>query len=761
MKKDEVKRLFDNVAKFGFDEFARLFQNVANKEYISLTSKSNNSKEPITLNANMIKFNPENLEVNSSVSNSMRHLLFNDESNAIDLNSKSNIDIGKIIIKNPKEKNIIKEKFSGMMNDNKAQGSNKKKDSNVSIPQQQSQSVLGTKEYFESITQNIKSILNNKVVDLHYLKNVIKLYSTFIHSNNKLIEQEDQLLLSLLTEVLVSSSSYEDFFELCNYWLYTEFLLSNEANEYYRYDTLLNDIITLIDNNRFTNLQELMDSWSSSWVKFISQIPRYNSRFIDHILSMHDLYFKTNYDLLKKQSYEKMQFNEQLPHLMSLRQIYIEIVNERKISPNDRLDFRKKLLDKFIQMSRNDYNHLNARAINFLFSSIYNISKHIDHFEEYRIRTLAIEGLKELLRITDDSIEDEHSKKTFIEQRFPLYLHLCGKENEVIDELPEVYASSCQLVKQIFDRYMKLMMNNINIFRAKQIITKCDDRCEEIVIAIIDIFYNKTNRNEERIKEDGLFIKIGSYYMKYYQLTKGVIALCTRISLRDYFVKENFILNKLNGNTNTNVINNDELSMKIIGEIDRNDSVAIYNVDSTNIDKELLGNVKHKVLIYIAGYYWYSGDNGGNGNVNSLLVLMKYYFKLFVPLSNDERLNEFDAFCRFMLGVNYPLLCFIELFKGILDFIKTSNNNNSNGPLITKENTESINMLVYVKIAFVLNEKKKNSFDEFNDNFYDRFIAFIKNEHLNSGFKENLLMKLEDAIKVSLQGKDLIMFGDL
>lgn len=715
---------------------------------------SNNSKEPITLNANMLKFDPENLDVDDddiviSMPNSM---------------NEGNIEIDKIIIKNPKEKNIIKEKIAYIVNTNNNQASNKRKESNVLVSHSQVHSVLGTKEYFESITQNIKNILNNKVIDMLYLKNVIKLYSTFIHSNNKLIEQEDQLLLSLITEVLISSSSYEHFFELCNYWLYTEYFLSKEANEYYRYDTLLNEIIILIDNNRYTNLPALLDSWEHTWVKFIAQIPRYNSRFINHILSMHDLYFKTNYDLLKKQSYEKMHFHDQLPHLMAFRQIYIEIVNERKINPNDKNDFRKKLLEKFIQMSRNDYNHLNARAINFLFTYIYNISKNIDHFEEYQIRNLAVEGLRELSRITDDSTEDDHLKKSFIEQRFPLYLHLCGKENEVIDELPEVYASSCQLVKQILNRYMKLMMNNIKIFRAKQIITKCDDRCEEIVIAIIDIFYNKPKKIEESIKDDGLFIKIGSYYAKYYQLTKGMISLCNKIPLCDFFLKENFLLGKLKGS-------NEEFQLEIFETINRNESVAIYDTD---IDKELLSAIKNKVLIYIAGYYWYTKDNtvaGSGGDMSSLVLLMRYYFNLFIPLSYDDKINEFDAFCKFMLSLKYPSLCFIELSKGILDYIKTGNNSNSNPigssssfvPIINKENIDSITIIVYMKIALFLNEKIKlsESLEEFNDAFYERFIAFIKNENQNSGLKQHLIMKLDEAIKVSLQGKDLIMFSDL
>ena len=103
-------------------------------------------------------------------------------------------------------------------------------------------------------------------------------------------------------------------------------------------------------------------------------------------------------------------------------------------------------------MSMNDYNHINARAIEFLFPNIYDI-KDTDQYEEKYIKKIAIDHLKELISIKDETSTNENKK--FIEQRFPLYLHLCGKDIEVIKEFPEVYANRGSIVKKIFDNYMK------------------------------------------------------------------------------------------------------------------------------------------------------------------------------------------------------------------------------------------------------------------------------------------------------------------
>ena len=57
-KKEEVRRLFDSLGKFSFEEYSKFFQNVANHEFLSLNVHQAKAKEPITIEQSFINYDP-------------------------------------------------------------------------------------------------------------------------------------------------------------------------------------------------------------------------------------------------------------------------------------------------------------------------------------------------------------------------------------------------------------------------------------------------------------------------------------------------------------------------------------------------------------------------------------------------------------------------------------------------------------------------------------------------------------------------------
>ena len=91
-KKEEVRRLFDSLGKFSFEEYSKFFQNVANHEFLSLNVHQAKAKEPITIEQSFINYDPTSF---LSISNPATNI----SNNAIE-------NINQIIVQNTKEKNI-------------------------------------------------------------------------------------------------------------------------------------------------------------------------------------------------------------------------------------------------------------------------------------------------------------------------------------------------------------------------------------------------------------------------------------------------------------------------------------------------------------------------------------------------------------------------------------------------------------------------------------------------------------------------------
>lgn len=712
-KKEEVRRLFESLGKFSYEEFSKFFQNIANHEFISLTFHQTKSKDPITIDPSLLKFDP--------------NILLNQDNPSTDICKEGISNIHKFIVKNTKEKVIFKKESTPLQDE-----ANKKE-----INNNNTQINISTKDYLESITQNMKTLSGTySLITVQNLKHIIKLYSTFVHSNNIIIEQEeDKIIRDLINQVSSINNSNDDFYSLCIYWLYTEYLFASESNNFYRYNRLLEEIISMTDN---INKNKNVSSYVFEYTNFISNIPYYNTKLIENILNYHNKYFTENYDLIKQLSKAKIVLVEQLPYLCPMKKIYINIIKNDRVSEKEKETLREQLLNSFINMSMNDYNHINARAIEFLFPNIYDI-KDTDQYEEKYIKKIAIDHLKELISIKDETSTNENKK--FIEQRFPLYLHLCGKDIEVIKEFPEVYANCGSIVKKIFDNYMKLMMKTLDKFNAENLISKCDDKSEEIVKCVINSIYSVKGVFDIK---DKLFRNIRSYYTKSYPtLFQGVIAICDKIPINDFYNDSNFVLEKINQNEN------EEGIYEILKILNNNSNDWIFGSEFENY----ISLVKNKVLFYILYYYRYIYNSRNNLFEEILKKLNKFFNQEFTHLSIEQEsdfIEEKNIFGK--LCVNYLS------GEGFIEMIDNFMNDGI-------DNTDNKVYDFYIEsISEVLNEKVNSDIQDdahlLGDNDYDRIVYFIKKRQSNP-IIQDVAKKFNEKIKNELRGKDLILFSDL
>ena len=443
------------------------------------------------------------------------------------------------------------------------------------------------------MSENISNLINSRSeLEPNDFKQLIKLYSIIIRTIDKIYFEQDKYFLELLEKYL--DKSYSDFFNLSSYWLYTEYLLcsdndNNETNKYKRYDEILKNIIQLLYkllNNNNINII----NYKLEFKKFISNVPLYNKIFIDFIIKFH----KLNLDLIYDESIKSLSILDILPYLENMKNIYINIINDRNLLDiKDKEEIKKNLLETFLIMTRNKKN-LSGKALIFIFNDIYTISK----FEEDIIKQFAFEGLEEIKKYTDVD-------KNKIEQRFFFYLSLCLKNKDNINKLPEVFETVNQPIREFMNNYQKVIENllkGIDQYSAEELIKKCGEKSEDIVINVIKNIYGNPNyKCEKNIEDEKLYRNIKSYYVKYCpNLIKGVIELANKIPISDFFTNYNFILNKIK-----QYENEPETINEILEQL--NSSEANKNINGNNIRNiyNYYDNINDKIFFYILYYFQY------------------------------------------------------------------------------------------------------------------------------------------------------------
>ena len=705
-KSKEAQNIFNSIGLFSFEEYSKFFQNLSNKEYMSMSEHPKKNREPISIDKSKLKFDyslPQKY----------------DDDNLPSTNDilKSNLEAKGI----PKK---IKENL------------------NKIIPKQEKG--IDMNLYLTAVSENISNLINSRSeLDIQDFKKIIKIYSTLIRINDNIYFKQDKLFLELLEKYL--NKSFSNFFELSSFWLYTEYLLcskkeNTEINIYKRYDEILKNIIQILNrliNNNNTNII----NHNLDFNKFISNVPLYNKIFIDFIIKYHRLYLDKKTEIIDEQLSKdhKMRIFKVIPYLENMKNIYINIINEKNlIELKDKEEIKKDLLENFLIMTRNKRN-LNGKALQFIFKDIYCISK----YEEEIIKKFAFEGLEEIKKLPE---EEEKNK---IDQRLFFYFFLCSKNKENITKLPEVYSEVTQPIKDYMNNKIEQLklLKGIDQYLAERIIEKCNEKSEDIVISVIKNIYGNPNyRCEKNIEEEKLYRNIKLYYMKYCpKLTRGVVELSNKIPINDFFTSYNFILNKIKQYENEperiNEIFEQLNSSEANKEINGNNLRNIYNY---------YDNINDKIIFYIL--YFYQNIKKDEFKFYKDLMI-KYHIKKLLTYKNEGKEHFKNGLDNIVKNIqkdnNINLLEILTIYDNYKDMIKNMNEMQS-------DDINNINDELDKNLINIINEKLQEQ-DIQKNKFLEEYYNKLSQEDKKI-FKDKILKNISSQAKGNL---DLILFGDI
>ena len=703
-KTEKSQNIFNSIGLFSFEEYSKFFQNLSNKEYTSMSEHPKKNRDPISIDKSKLKLDylvPQSYE---NIISSAKGIL------------KSNLEPKGI----PKK---IKESINKVV---------PKTENNISLD-----------VYLKAISENINNLINSRnELSLIEFKQLIKIYSILLRSNDKFYfeKEPDKLLLELL-EKKILVNSYNNFFNLSSFWLYTEYLLScedddieiKEITKYKRYDEILRNIIQILNKLVSKNINII--NYKKEFNNFLSNVPLYNKAFIDFIVKFHQL----NLNLINDESIKNRTISilDVLPYLENMKKIYINIINDKNLLDSKEKDeIRKSLLENFLIMTRQK-KFLSGKAVTFIFKEIYNISK----IEEESIKQFAFDGLEEIKKMTE---VDENE----INPRFIFYICLCNKNKDNIIKLPSIYEEVSQPIKEFmtkYNNYIDKILKEIDQYNAEILIEKCGEKSEDIVIKVINnIFGNPKYKFEKNIEDEKLYRNIKAYYIKYYQnLTRGVIELANKIPINDFYTNNNFILNKIKQYEN---------EPEKINEI-------FEQMNSTEKNKNILANnlrdgfsyydsINEKIFFYIL-YYYQNVKKEEFKFYKDLMV--KFHIQKLINLKKegeDNFKNELNNIANQIIKDNklnlLEILNIYDEYKDLINNIKD----------IETEEIENINKEFEKNIINILNEKLPI---ESKDKYLVEYFNKLSKDNQDK-FKTQILKNISSQAKGSL---DLIIFSDI
>ena len=723
-KTEKARNLFDSLGRFSFEEYSNFFQNLANKEYTSMSEHPKMNREPIIINKSSIKLNYT--------------------SEPTDLNLI--IPPVKDVIKSNLEPKGIPKKIKEQLNKIEP-----KDNSNINMNTYMDL-------YLQSFSENISNLLKTRgELQPNQFKQMIKVYSRLIRVNDTLYGKQDVKILSLLEKFC--DRSINSFFDLGSYWLYTEYLLSLEKgneNKCTRYDTLLKDISQFINNNpQLTN-------YPKEYSNFIANVPTYNRKFIESVITYHKTYLEKKFEEIKKTIAEnnKIKIYDILPYLENMKIIYINLnLNKKLIDLREKDELKKNLLESFLGMTRNKNKGLTAKALQFIFKDIYNIQIK-DTIQNETIKNYALDGLKEIKEISknennnnESNIDNNPNALTVdekIEHRFQLFLNLCQKDIQNIYKLPELYGEVSQPIRDYMNKYINFVLKRIDHVIAEEIINECTEQSEDIVIGVIKVIYgNPKYHCETKIEDEKLYRKIKKYYVTYCpNLTKGVIEMANKIPINDFFTDYNFILNKIK----QHMEENDEIKFhdKIFEQLNNKD---LNKNNSANNIKETFTNYNDNILNLIYYYILYFVQNLKEKIDYQIYedLMVKFHIKKLIQIKNEnnENLNiEIENITKLIKDSNVTLGDIFKLYSNYKAGLK-------NIPELGEYDLDEIYQELDKKLISLIDNKA--ALDSKNIKFIEEYYKQL-NEDDSKIFKEKILKNISSEVKGSL---DLIDFGDL
>ena len=701
-KSERAQNIFNSLGKFSLEEYAKYFQNLSNKEFKSMNESHKKNKDPILIDKSKIKL--DYTSIIRDVPISIKDIL------------KSNLQ----------PKGISKKIKENM---------------NKIIPKKD---LTGFDFYLKSVSENVNNIINSRSeLDINKFKQIIKIYSKLKRSIDIIqINPEDEALFNLLKKFI--DKSICDFYNLCIFWLSTEYLIcsenkSEDMNKFRRYDLILTKIVDILKQILKESCNSLINS-EDNFAQFILNIPLYNGDFISFITDFQKNYLEKKCDKIEESLKKNRDINllDAIPFLKSFKYIYINIVNDKNLFDKKEKDtIRKKLLENFFLLTQNK-KYINAKALEFIFNDIYHISK----FEQSAIKDFGINGFDE---IKTKNIEE----KDKIEQRFFFYFFLCKKDNENIVRLPSVYEGLNESIKEMIDPYIEnrfkdLIKHNEQVY-AENLINECKINSEKIVICVIKNIYGNPNYKFENILEnEKLYRKIKKYYMTYFQnLTRGIIEISNKIPLKDFFTSYNFVLDKIKQ------FEKEEENKKLVNDI-------LEKINSKETNKNILEDnyiptfdkITNKILFYIIYYYQ---KVKGEEYRHYKEIMIKFHSKKLLELKDiciDDFNKEIQTLSNELIkndGIN---------LSNIFDIYDNYKNNLNIMNNISERDSEFIMEKFDKMLINFINEKIKEGD---NVKILEEYYKKLSKENKKI-FQDKVIRNISEQAKSSL---DLILFGDI
>lgn len=701
-KSERAQNIFNSLGKFSLEEYAKYFQNLSNKEFKSMNESHKKNKDPILIDKSKIKL--DYTSIIRDVPISIKDIL------------KSNLQ----------PKGISKKIKENM---------------NKIIPKKD---LTGFDFYLKSVSENVNNIINSRSeLDINKFKQIIKIYSKLKRSIDIIqINPEDEALFNLLKKFI--DKSICDFYNLCIFWLSTEYLIcsenkSEDMNKFRRYDLILTKIVDTLKQILKESCNSLINS-EDNFAQFILNIPLYNGDFISFITDFQKNYLEKKCDKIEESLKKNRDINllDAIPFLKSFKYIYINIVNDKNLFDKKEKDnIRKKLLENFFLLTQNK-KYINAKALEFIFNDIYHISK----FEQSAIKDFGINGFDE---IKTKNIEE----KDKIEQRFFFYFFLCKKDNENIVRLPSVYEGLNESIKEMIDPYIEnrfkdLIKHNEQVY-AENLINECKINSEKIVICVIKNIYGNPNYKFENILEnEKLYRKIKKYYMTYFQnLTRGIIEISNKIPLKDFFTSYNFVLDKIKQ------FEKEEENKKLVNDI-------LEKINSKETNKNILEDnyipifdkITNKILFYIIYYYQ---KVKGEEYRHYKEIMIKFHSKKLLELKDiciDDFNKEIQTLSNELIkndGIN---------LSNIFDIYDNYKNNLNIMNNISERDSEFIMEKFDKMLINFINEKIKEGD---NVKILEEYYKKLSKENKKI-FQDKVIRNISEQAKSSL---DLILFGDI
>ena len=790
-QKEEIVNLFNGLCKFTYDELSKFYQNVANKEFLSLTYNEIKAKEPISLNTNALKYDP--IQALTQQSNSLTQItsqhidnidqiiIKNTPANIINYSlMNNNSDTTTTTINTTNNAVVANDNNSAQVNDLHNTNNETDNNNNISNSNSSSNNNVHLTDYFNTISLNLKSILHEDtlLLSVSQIQNIIHIYSKFIHISNKLSADEDNTLLSIIQ----NQSSLNNIYILFSYWLNTEYTFSAESKEFFRYEALLEKMLSLLSDEHFiTRINTTNTESASSFNTFISNIPCYNKTFIDYIISYHTNYYTSNYTYIKTEC-TKYDITELIPYLDSFTTIYSHITNnEDKVLKGNKTEHKLKLLNCFINLTMNDSQQFNLKAITYLLNNITVISLDTDEY----IKSTVVNALKEISTLTETIPEnakfDTNDSTLFIEKRLPLFLMLCSRTIDLIQNYPKMYIECNDNVRNYINKtynkfFGRILHDFIDRSNAEKLIEECNEKSEIIVVLVIRTVYgnHKKFSIESKINDEKLFRNINKYYNAYGgvngELTQGIVEMSTKIPLSDFYTEYNFVLNYVNkwGDSN-DMKDNYNMIMKTLN--DNHMFLWVFKEFNISDENEF---VKNKLVYYVIYYYSHVVNKSGydniivkfisylnslctvNDNSNEHITSNDNAIITTTTTSNDNSnnvINEILSVSKEHLNIKEYLI-FIEKQLDILD----NNNNTSQQQSSSPHHKQLISLYINTLPLFLTSKQSNSHSHAISNDDYDSIITFIK-KHKDT--KETITSSLPNEIKIELRNRDLIFFGDL